>query len=582
VENSDFSSIFAALRPAPVTAPVFRRSARHWAGATGNGAWSSRGEPTRDEQFEPAPPRVDGPAPGPERGWTTVERVDVDDLHVERLTVGPSAMPAAPALEIPVREPPALRTGPITVEGTPARGTASWQPRFVGVLVLLDMAAFLLGGLFGRMVRFATVDGEIHGISYPAVLLAAAPAWLLVMAGSRAYEARCLGLGSEEFRRVGNAAARFTAVLAIVLFLFKTDLARGLIVLALPASTVLALVFRFLARQVLHRVRADGRASHRVLVVGEGAARDALAARLQASPHSGLRVVGVCRPALRERDEPSVSHVRRVVEAVDADTVAVAHSAGLTPDVLRRIAWTLEGTGVDLLVAPALTDVAGPRIHVRPVSGLPLLQIAEPEFTGARRLVKGTLDLLGACVMLLVLSPLLVVTAVVVRLSSPGPVLFRQTRVGRGGVPFRMWKFRSMVTDAEHRLEELRGYNDHGPEVLFKMRDDPRVTRVGRLLRRFSIDELPQLFNVLAGQMSLVGPRPPLPSEVARYERDVLRRLLVKPGLTGLWQVSGRSDLDWPETVRLDLYYVENWSVALDGEILWKTLSAVLRGSGAR
>jgi exopolysaccharide biosynthesis polyprenyl glycosylphosphotransferase len=242
----------------------------------------------------------------------------------------------------------------------------------------------------------------------------------------------------------------------------------------------------------------------------------------------------------------------------------------------------LEGTGVNLLVAPALTDVAGPRIHVRPVSGLPLLQIAKPEFRGPRRLFKAAIDLLGALVLLILLSPLLLATAVVVRASGPGPVLFRQIRVGRGGRPFTMYKFRSMHSDAEHLLAELRTLNDHGEGVLFKLRDDPRITRIGKYLRRYSVDELPQLFNVLLGEMSLVGPRPPLPSEVARYAQDVHRRLLVKPGLTGLWQVSGRSDLDWEETVRLDLYYVENWSAALDAEILWKTFFAVLRGSGAR
>ena len=249
---------------------------------------------------------------------------------------------------------------------------------------------------------------------------------------------------------------------------------------------------------------------------------------------------------------------------------------------MRRIAWSLEGSGVDLLVAPALTDIAGPRINIRPVSGLPLLQVTEPEFSGAGRVLKGTLDVLGSLVLVLLLSPVLLGVALAVRLSGPGAVLFRQTRIGRGGEPFTILKFRTMHADAEQRLAELRAHNDHGDGVLFKLRDDPRITRIGRHLRRFSLDELPQLFNVLSGRMSLVGPRPPLPSEVERYEQHVHRRLLVKPGLTGLWQVSGRSDLDWSETVRLDLYYVENWSVSLDAEILWKTLRVVMQGSGAR
>jgi exopolysaccharide biosynthesis polyprenyl glycosylphosphotransferase len=478
---------------------------------------------------------------------------------------------------------PMLSTGPIAIDGRPVDGVARWLPRYVAALVGLDVLALALGGLVGQLVRFDGIGGDIQGIGFGAVLLAVAPAWVLMLAGSRAYEGRCLGLGSEEFRRVGNAAARFTAMLAIAVFLLRWDVARGLVVAALPSSSLFALLFRYLARQLLHRVRADGSASHRVLLVGEGRSRDVLAAKLQSSPHSGLRVVGVCRPVLDDgRGRPSVEHVRRAVRSLGADTVAVAHSARLTPEVLRRVAWSLEGTGVDLLVAPALTDVAGPRIHVRPVSGLPLLQIDEPEFTGMRRLVKGAIDVLGATALVLVFSPLLLVAAALVRGTSRGPVFFTQIRVGRDGRPFRMIKFRSMHEDAEQRLAELQALNDHAGGVLFKMRDDPRVTRIGRILRRYSIDELPQLFNVLVGQMSLVGPRPPLPEEVARYERDVHRRLLVKPGMTGLWQVSGRSDLNWRETVRLDLFYVENWSVALDAEILWKTLSAVVRGSGAR
>jgi len=320
-----------------------------------------------------------------------------------------------------------------------------------------------------------------------------------------------------------------------------------------------------------------------VLVVGDGPAQAVLSHRLRAAAHCGLQVVATCPPVTGPPDAvPRTDHVLAAARAAGADTVAVAHSPTVDADVLRRIAWSLEGTGMNLLVAPALTDVAGPRVNIRPVSGLPLLQVSEPEFTGARRLVKGAIDVAGAALGIALASPLLLALALSVRLSGPGPVLFRQIRIGRGGQEFTMYKFRSMRADAERVLEQLRGSNDHADGVLFKMRDDPRVTPVGRYLRRYSLDELPQLFNVLLGHMSLVGPRPPLPSEVARYEHETHRRLLVKPGMTGLWQVSGRADLDWEETVRLDLYYVENWSVALDAEIAWKTLWAVLRGSGAR
>jgi len=479
---------------------------------------------------------------------------------------------------------PAWRTAVTGLPAAARRGLArrpGWVTSYTAALVGLDAVALLLGAVAGHLSRFARIDGTVGGLGFLPVTGLAALGWVLVLAASRAYESRCTGLGSEEYRRVGNAAARFTALVAMVVYLLHLDVARGLVVVALPSAVLLSIVFRFTARKVLHHARGRGLASHRVLVVGCGESRDQLAQRLSASPYCGLAVVGTCDPQPAPGDP--AAHVRALAERLNADTVAVAHSAQVGPEVLRRIAWSLEGSGIGLLVAPALTDIAGPRINIRPVSGLPLLQIAEPEFSGAGRVVKGAMDALGSLVLLLLLSPVLLGVAVAVRLSGPGPVLFRQTRIGRDGEPFTILKFRTMHTDAEDRLAELQAQNDHGDGgVLFKLRDDPRITRIGNHLRRYSLDELPQLLNVVLGQMSLVGPRPPLPSEVERYEQHVHRRLLVKPGLTGLWQVSGRSDLDWAETVRLDLYYVENWAVSLDVEILWKTLRAVLRGSGAR
>jgi exopolysaccharide biosynthesis polyprenyl glycosylphosphotransferase len=262
------------------------------------------------------------------------------------------------------------------------------------------------------------------------------------------------------------------------------------------------------------------------------------------------------------------------------DVVAVASDPELAGQSLRRLSWALEQRGVELVVSPGIIEVAGPRISVRPVAGLSLLHLERPSVSGGPHLLKSVFDRVVALVLVLVAAPLLIGLALAVRLSSPGPVLFRQRRVGRAGEEFNMLKFRSMYVDAEQRLGDLHALSD-GNQILFKMRDDPRVTRLGRILRRFSLDELPQLLNVLRGEMSLVGPRPPLPQEVALYAADDTRRMLVKPGLTGLWQVSGRSDLSWEESVRLDLRYVDNWSMTLDLLILWKTARAVLRGSGA-
>jgi exopolysaccharide biosynthesis polyprenyl glycosylphosphotransferase len=276
----------------------------------------------------------------------------------------------------------------------------------------------------------------------------------------------------------------------------------------------------------------------------------------------------------------SLTSVVDAVHGTGADTVAVTASRGVNPAVLKRLGWDLEDCGVDLVVAPALTDVAGPRVHVRPVSGLSLLYVEQPEFSSPVRLVKEVFDRVLAFFALAALMPFLLLIALAIRLTGPGPVIFRQVRVGRDGRDFTLYKFRSMVVDAEEMLIDLEHRNE-GDGLLFKLREDPRVTPVGRWLRRFSLDELPQLVNVLRGEMSMVGPRPALPSEAEQYGRSTARRLLVKPGITGLWQISGRSDLSWEDSVRLDLYYVENWSFTGDIQILWKTLWAVVTRRGA-
>jgi exopolysaccharide biosynthesis polyprenyl glycosylphosphotransferase len=323
-------------------------------------------------------------------------------------------------------------------------------------------------------------------------------------------------------------------------------------------------------------------------VVGRGGAAMSLVDRFQRERFAGLEAVAVCvttadRARVAGATELPVGELDEVLEMArrtGADTIAVTSASETAAQYLRELSWQLEGTGLELLVAPGLMEVAGPRLHIRPFEGLPLLSVEEPQFEGWRRVVKGVVDRAAALGGLIVLLPVLLLIALAVKVSSPGPVFYRQERIGRGGQRFTMIKFRSMVVDADARLAELALVND-SDGLLFKMRSDPRVTPVGKWLRRLSLDELPQLLNVLGGSMSLVGPRPPLPGEVARYDRSVSRRLLVKPGLTGLWQISGRSDLPWEEAVRLDLRYVENWSLAMDLLILWKTGRAVLGSSGA-
>jgi exopolysaccharide biosynthesis polyprenyl glycosylphosphotransferase len=340
---------------------------------------------------------------------------------------------------------------------------------------------------------------------------------------------------------------------------------------------------------LLHRYRSVGRCRNRVLAVGSAEDVEHLVQQAKRARYDAFEIVAACVPGGRYGlaalgcPVPVVGRPDAAADlaaAVGADTIAVTNDEVLGRDGLRRLAWRLQESELQLLLAPALTDVAGPRVSVRPLAGLPLLHVGAPSFSGTRHVVKTTFDRLLAGLAVTVLLPVVLVIALAIKLDSSGPVLYRQERVGLRGQRFACLKFRSMVQDAEARLASLR-QADQGNGMLFKMRNDPRVTRVGRFLRRYSLDELPQLLNVLEGSMSLVGPRPPLQSEVDRYESDVRRRLLVKPGITGLWQVSGRSDLPWEESVRLDLYYVENWSPLLDLTIMARTVSAVVRARGA-
>lgn len=484
-----------------------------------------------------------------------------------------------------------LTSGRSTAGGlTPPRTRAALRS-YLRALVVLDTAALSLAVLLGYLTRFGIgpPGGAVlpYAVFAPGLVLA----WLVSLKALRCYDDRVVGYGADEYRRVGVASLRLASGVVIVGWILDVGVPRGFLVTSFAAGVVGLELARFVARKRLHRFRARGRGwSRKVLVVGDAAHVLELVHTLRRELYAGYQVIGACIPDVllapvpqQLGDVPVVGSFRGIPEAataIGADTVAVTASGELTATRLRRLGWQLESTGVDLVVAPALTDVAGPRIHTRPVAGLPLIHVEAPEFRGARKLVKGLVDKAFAIFALTLLLPLLIVIALTVLVDSRGPVLFRQTRVGQGGREFGVWKFRTMEVNADARLVELAPRNETDG-LLFKLRDDPRVTRVGRLLRNWSLDELPQLVNVLFGQMSLVGPRPPLPSEVARYDGDVARRLLVKPGMTGLWQISGRSDLSWEDGVRLDLYYVENWSLAADLTILWKTFGAVVNRRGA-
>jgi exopolysaccharide biosynthesis polyprenyl glycosylphosphotransferase len=368
------------------------------------------------------------------------------------------------------------------------------------------------------------------------------------------------------------------------------NLSRGYVAIAAAVTIPLTLLTRYAARKQLHGMLLRGGTVHTVVVAGSAHEIENVVAHIKRAPYAGFRVVKafvldggrVGNPELTadiEMVAANVDDLARLVKDAEADTLAIAGTSVFPTGALRRLSWSLEDKPIQLIVAPAVTDFAGPRIVVRPVDGLPLLHIDEPDLSGAKLALKAVLDTVLATCLLLLLSPVLVAIAGAILVTEGRPVLFKQSRVGHQARPFRMWKFRTMVVGAERQRAELDKRNDHDG-LLFKLHQDPRVTTVGRFLRRHSLDEMPQLFNVVRGSMSLVGPRPPLPAEVELYGDEMRRRLLVKPGMTGLWQINGRSDLPWPEAVRLDLFYVENWTPALDLMVLWKTLPVVIRGRG--
>ena len=487
-----------------------------------------------------------------------------------------------------VREDTAVRAGAITLGERATPSVTNWTVRYNRQAMFIDGMAALAAGVLALQSRL----GSHHRLPavYVALTVALPLIWVTCIALARGYEARIIGGGSDEFRRVINAGLALTATIAIMSYATTAQLSRGYVAIAMPSVVTLDLVARYWRRKRLHRERARGGYMRRAVAVGHLQDVKALISELDRERYHGLSVKAVCLAGGGEPDSSvsgvpvhgglNVDTVMRAVRQADADTVAVLACPEMNGTELRRLAWELEKTDTDLCLAPALLDVAGPRTSIRSAAGLPLLYMDHPDLTGARQAVKSLFDRLAAGSALLFLSPLFLVIAIAVKLDDRGPVFFRQVRIGRHGHPFHVWKFRTMVVGAEKQKALLEAKNECDG-LLFKIKDDPRITKAGTWLRRYSLDELPQLFNVLFGHMSLVGPRPALPEEASQYGEIVQRRLDVRPGITGLWQVSGRSDLPWDEAIRLDLRYVENWSFALDLQILWKTWSAVTRGDGA-
>lgn len=462
-----------------------------------------------------------------------------------------------------------------------------WRISLAGGDVAVIAIALVLGAVGRSRLHLFSPSLDVNDVAQ-SVGVYIALGWMLANLALATYSRPHLGVGTTEYTRILSAAGLTAGAIGIVSYLAKFPLSRGFFVLTFVIGVPLLLLWRYSARRILKRARIRGSLATRAIISGSPIHVDAVTAVLQRERWLGYQIVGALLPSSQPVAEtpgglPVLGSTSSVAEvAIESAVDAIVFTEGAFPSAaeFQRIGWALEGSPIDMVVVPSLTDVSAGRVTMRPVGGLPLVHVEQPRSLAASRGLKRAFDLVGASLILLVTAPLMLLAALAVRLEDGGPILFRQRRVGHDGLRFDCLKFRSMVVDAEAQRHLLAHLND-SDGVLFKLENDPRITRIGRLLRRFSIDEMPQLVNVLRGDMSLVGPRPALPAEVEQYGPDVERRLHVRPGMTGLWQVSGRSDLSWEDAVRLDLYYVDNWSILQDLQIVGRTVHAVISGNGA-
>lgn len=477
------------------------------------------------------------------------------------------------------------------------RQQSDWRIRYERVLNIVDAFVVVWAVTGAYAIRFGFDDlsqGRSRDIDYTWLSLAIAISWWLMLRLWGAREYKILGSGTEEYKRVLAASAWLFGCVAVISYALRIDTARGFVGLAFPVGAAGLVIARWLVRQHLTLERGRGGSSSRVLIIGGVHSAAHLIRSLRSVPAAGYYPVAAHLPgaptgresieALGVRVtgvETGAEAIMDVIVASEVDYVVISAGVQLHPNELRWLGWELAAREIGMILAPALTDIAGPRIHTQPVAGLPLIHVSTPKLIGGKKVAKRAFDISVASALLVILSPVFLVIAFIVKLSSPGPVFYQQERIGLRGTTFKMLKFRSMKVNADDELASLLAEQGSGEKPLFKIDNDPRVTAVGRILRKYSLDELPQLLNVIGGSMSLVGPRPQREGEVALYDDAAHRRLYVSPGMSGLWQVSGRSNLSWEESIRLDLYYVENWSLMGDIIILFKTFNAVLASRGA-
>ena len=484
-----------------------------------------------------------------------------------------------------------MSTAPLCDIQIPAL-TSAWVPprlptRPIAKVALagVDAAVVLVALTAAFALRLADPHGGLNGAIGAHLLLGALaiPLWSALLSRHRLYQARFIVRRLEELRRIGRACTGAILGLAAIAYVARMPISRSWLLLSGVNAFVLLALERECARRVFARLRRDGRLMRNVVIVGTNLEAYELAEMLTDDPTLGYRVVGFVTD---DEDHPrrhnflgTLTETLDVMRATGASGVLVASSA-TSVAVSNPLVRDLVRAGIHVEISSTLRDVAPERLTVRPLGRVPVMYLEPPRTRGWSAIAKRAFDLAVAGVLAVFVLPVCALVAIVIKLDSRGPVIFRQVRVGKDGELFSVWKFRTMVEDAEDLIVDLRDRNEaDGP--LFKLRNDPRVTRVGRFLRRSSLDELPQLVNVLRGDMSLVGPRPALPDEFFSWNQELHARLRVKPGITGMWQVSGRSDSSFEAYSRLDLYYVDNWSLITDLAILAKTVPTVLLGAGA-
>lgn len=485
-----------------------------------------------------------------------------------------------------------------------AESTPRWRFAFVASLIAIDLAVMLLSLTVSLVINGAAFDAIGDVMPFWLFLILFSLIWLLCLAFAGTYHRHVMADGYELYAKIINASLLTIISYCSLAFIFKLALPRTALIIAPVIAFFLDIIARWQMRQALHRHRSKGSCKYRTVVIGSSDGINKALQTMRNCMNWGYEPVAVCPieadPASKDayvvtsytpdaniegssklKVIPFNSAFPRICESLGVQEVYVADVLSRDSEMLHGLSLAVESLGMELALAVSLADVSGHRLYLRNTTEQPVLLASLPQYTGAANVIKRLLDIIGSLCALIISSPILLGVAIAIKLDDGGPVFFSQTRIGLHGKPFKMYKFRSMVTNAEELKKKLAEETGQEDRFIFKMKDDPRITKVGHFIRKTSLDEFPQFYNVLKGDMSLVGPRPALPEEVARYGSLYSARLLVKPGITGPWQVSGRSDLSQEQSEYLDVSYIENWSIAGDLAILAKTVMVIFTGRGS-